>query len=88
MTASKIIPFTEEELRALPPVVDLPTAGRAFLLGRTTSYQLARAGTFPCPVLPLGHRFRVTKVNLLAALGIEVPAAATAVASGDAQSAA
>jgi predicted DNA-binding transcriptional regulator AlpA len=84
MTASKIIPFTEEELLALPPAVDLPTAGRAFGLGRTTSYQLARAGEFPCPVLPLGHRFKVTKANLLAALGIGVPAAAP----GDAQSAA
>jgi predicted DNA-binding transcriptional regulator AlpA len=73
MSASKIIPFTEEELRALPPAVDLPTAGRAWGLGRTMSYQLARAGEFPCPVVPLGHRFKVTKVNLLRALGIEMP---------------
>jgi hypothetical protein len=66
--------LTEEQVLALPPAVDLVTAGRAFGLGRTKSYELARAGEFPCPVLPLGHRFMVTKANLLRVLDIKAPA--------------
>ena len=65
--------MTEEELFGLPVAVDLPTAGRAWGFGRTKSYDLARAGEFPCPVLPFGERFVVTKVALLQALGYEVP---------------
>src|SRR5260370_18865603 len=59
------------ELLALPPAVDLPTAGRAWGLGRTKSHELARAGEFPCPVLRLGHAYRVTRSDLLRSLGIE-----------------
>jgi hypothetical protein len=70
--------LTEAQVLALPAVVDLPTAGRAFGLGRTMSYELARAGAFPCEVLPLGRRFRVTKANLVQALGIKAPAAEAA----------
>lgn len=64
-------PMSEEELLALPVTVDLETAGRAFLMGRTKAYELARATEFPCQVLPSGRRFVVTKAALLAALGIE-----------------
>jgi len=67
--------MTDEELDALPPTMDLPTAGRAFGVGRTMAYELARAGAFPCEVLPLGRRFKVTKANLFRALGRPVPAA-------------
>jgi hypothetical protein len=76
--------MSDEDVLALPVTVDLVTAGRAFGLGRTKAYELAREGGFPCPVLPLGHRLVVTKANLLRALGITVPAAEP----GDAQSAA
>lgn len=65
--------MTEEELFALPVSVDLPTAGRAWGFGRTKSYDLARADKFPCPVLPFGERFVVTKAAILRALGYEVP---------------
>lgn len=61
------------ELRSLPSVVDLVTAGRAFGVGRTKSHQLARAGEFPVPVLRLGNSYRVTRADLLRALG-ESPA--------------
>jgi len=80
--------LSEEQILALPATVDLPTAGRAFGLGRTMAYELARAGQFPCPVLPLGRRFRVTKANLVRALGIQVPAAAPASAESASPSAA
>jgi hypothetical protein len=61
------------ELRNLPSVIDLVTAGRAFGLGRTKSHELARAGQFPVPVLRLGNSYRVTRAALLRALG-EAPA--------------
>lgn len=61
-------PMSEEELLALPVTVDMETAGRAFGMGRTKAYQMARANQFPCEVLPLGRRFVVTKAALLAAL--------------------
>ena len=61
------------ELRNLPSVIDLVTAGRAFGLGRTKSHELARAGQFPVPVLRLGNSYRVTRAALPRALG-ESPA--------------
>jgi hypothetical protein len=70
-----IQPLTEAELLALPPSVDLATAGRAFGVGRTKAYELARAGQFPVKVVPVGLKFRVPKRAILDALGID-PAAA------------
>jgi len=68
--------YTREEILALDAAVDIPTAGRCFGLGKSTAYELARAGKFPVPVLPLGKSFRVTRASILAALGIEdAPAA-------------
>jgi predicted DNA-binding transcriptional regulator AlpA len=64
-------PMSEAELLALPMTVDMATAGRAFGMGRTKAYEMARAGDFPCPVLPLGRRFVVTKAALLKAHGID-----------------
>ena len=64
-------PMSEEELLALPVTVDMETAGRAFRMGRTKAYELARSGEFPCKVLPCGRRLVVTKAALLAALGID-----------------
>lgn len=60
----------KDELLALPVSVDLTTAGRAFGLGRTRAYELARAGQFPCRVIPVGRKFRVPRSALLEALGI------------------
>lgn len=60
---------TIDEVRAFPVTVDLPTAGRCFGLGRDASYDLARQGTFPCPVLRPGRRLVVTRAALLQALG-------------------
>ena len=66
---SKLPALTPEELRALPVAVDLVTAGRAFGVGRTKAHELARAGEFPVPVLRLGNTYRVTRADLLRALG-------------------
>lgn len=69
-------PLTEPELLALPPAVDLAVAGRAFGIGRTKAYELARAGQFPVKVVPVGPKFRVPKRAILDALGIDPVAAA------------
>ncbi|HZO66567.1 MAG TPA: hypothetical protein VFB74_16325 [Kribbellaceae bacterium] len=61
---------TPDEIRTWPATVDVPTAGRAFGVGRDESYRLAREGSFPVPVLRLGRYLRVTRAAVLNALGI------------------
>lgn len=75
-----VTPLTTEEILELPPAVPLVKAGRAFGMGRTKAYELARGGKFPCRVLPLGPKFVVAKADILAALHIEQPAAADDIA--------
>lgn len=66
-----IKPLSEDEIRALDPIVDITTAGKCFGLGRTRSYEMARAGTFPVEVLPLGPQsYRVTRLSIWTKLGI------------------
>lgn len=66
-----MIQMTKRELLALPVAVDLPTAGRAFGIGRSAAYDLAARGEFPVPVLRVGRQRRVTRSDLLAALNVE-----------------
>lgn len=66
-----------DELLSLPVTIDLPTAGRAFGIGRDKSYHLAATGEFPCPVLRIGRRVLVTRAALLAALGVSDTQGAT-----------
>jgi hypothetical protein len=61
---------TPDEIRTWPATVDVPTAGRAFGIGRDESYRLVRENRFPVPVLRLGRYLRVTRAALLDALGI------------------
>lgn len=69
--------MTMAELQDLPVIFDLPTAGRAFGLGKSKCYELGRQGEFPCTVLRLGYKYRVTRHHLFGALGVpEAPAAA------------
>lgn len=46
--------LTTADLMSLPPTVDVETGGKAFGLGRTTSYRLAREERFPCKVVRAG----------------------------------
>ena len=46
-----------DELLALPVVVDLRTAARAFGLGQDKAYTLARRGEFPCRVERWGYEY-------------------------------
>ncbi len=65
--------MTVEELLALPVSVDLVTAGRAFGLGRTKAFELAKTGEFPCRVLRVGAKYRVPRTAIFEALGIDLP---------------
>jgi hypothetical protein len=65
--------LTAAEIRALPAVVDLLTAGRVLGVGRTKSYELARTGRFPCPVLRVGRSYLVPTAGLLTLLGLDHP---------------
>jgi hypothetical protein len=65
-----VIELTMEELLALPVSVDLVTAGRAFGIGRTKSFELAQQDEFPCRVLKIGKKYRVPRSAIFDALGI------------------
>ena len=64
--------MTPEELAALPAVVDLVTAGKAFGLGREATYQMAKDKAFPCEVLTLGRFLRVRKADLMRELHLNM----------------
>lgn len=68
--------MTQAELDALPVSFDLMVACRAHGIGRTLGYDLAKRGEFPCRVLRIGNRYRVTRADLLRSLGVEPVAAA------------
>jgi hypothetical protein len=62
--------WTEQRIRALGAVTDIPTAGQILGIGRGMSYQLARTHQFPVPLIPIGtNRYRVPVTGILAALG-------------------
>ncbi|MET9263839.1 DNA-binding protein [Amycolatopsis sp. NPDC004079] len=63
--------LTLGEVEALPAIVDLDTARRALGIGRTKAYALARAGSFPCPVVRVGAAYRVPTAGLLRLLEID-----------------
>jgi excisionase family DNA binding protein len=62
--------MTRAELLALPVTVDIGTAARALGLGRSTGYELARRGEFPCRVLRVGSSYRIPTADLLRVLGV------------------
>jgi predicted DNA-binding transcriptional regulator AlpA len=56
----------------MPLTVDIVTAARALGLCRSTGYELARRGEFPCRVLHVGGSYRVPTAELLRMLGIDL----------------
>jgi predicted DNA-binding transcriptional regulator AlpA len=62
--------LTEEQIRSLPPVVDVPTAASVLGLGRTAAYELIRCGKWPTPVLRLGKLIRIPTAPLLDLVGV------------------
>lgn len=71
--------WTNAELFALPPIIDVPTAGSIFRIGRTNSHQQVREGTFPVRVLRVGRRYRVPTADVIKLLGLENSEAGTAI---------
>ncbi len=63
--------MTADEVRALPAVLDLPTAARVLGVGRTIAYELVRSGRWPTPVLRLGKLIRVPTAPLVDLLGLD-----------------
>ena len=61
---------TLDELRELPPVLDVPAAAALLGVGRTAAYAAVRAGTWPTPVLRLGRLVRIPSAPLLELLGL------------------
>lgn len=62
--------MTDDELRALPPVLGLAATARPLALSRATVYMLAKSGELPVPVLRIGSRMKVRRCDLLAFLGV------------------
>jgi len=62
--------LTEDELRSLPPVVDVPTAAAVLGIGRSAAYELIRCGTWPTPTLRLGKLIRIPTASLLELLRV------------------
>jgi hypothetical protein len=63
--------MTSDELLTLPAVIDLDTANRALMIGRSTGYGLAKREQYPVKVLRLGNAYRVVTADLLSLLGLE-----------------
>lgn len=74
--------MTAEQIRQLPAVVDLVTAGAVLGLGRTKTYQLAKAGDFPCRIIRVGKAYLVPTAALLALLGLDGGGTAPSTHSG------
>lgn len=70
--------LTPAEVLALPASVPLVTAGRAFGMSRSATFDAHHSGTFPVPVLQAGRRrLVVPRAAILRALGIDDAAATT-----------
>lgn len=62
--------MSRDEVLALPVVVDLVTAGRAWGWTRSRVYEHHAAGQLPFEVVTVGGRYKVTREALLRSLGI------------------
>lgn len=60
--------WTEERIRALGAVTDVPTAASIFRISRSRAYELVQLGEFPVPVLRFGSRYRVPVAAIIKAL--------------------
>ena len=69
MTSSSL-QMTVEQMRNLPPVVDVLTAAAILGIGRTAAYELIRIGQWPTPILRLGKLIRVPSAPLLNLVGV------------------
>ena len=64
------VQFTEQDVLALPTVVDVPTAAAVLGIGRTAAYELIRTDQWPTSVLRMGKLIRIPTAPLLALVGV------------------
>lgn len=62
--------LTDEQIQALPAVIDVATAAALLGVGRTAAYELIRTKRWPTPVLHLGKLIRIPTKPLLELVGI------------------
>ena len=62
--------LTEDEILALPTVVDVPTAAAVLGIGRTAAYELIRTNRWPTRVLRMGKLIRIPTAPLRALVGV------------------
>jgi len=62
--------MTYTDLHSLPVALDLPDAAKLIGISRTAAYELVRCGSWPSPVLRLGHRIKIPTQPLLELLGL------------------
>lgn len=62
--------LTPSEVRALPAVVDVVTAGEVLGIGRSVAYELVRTDRFPTPVLRVGRQIKIPTAYLIDLLGL------------------
>ena len=60
--------LTANEVRALPAVVDVVTAGEVLGIGRSVAYELVRTNRFPTPVLRIGKQIKIVSVSRAVAI--------------------
>jgi hypothetical protein len=65
--------WSAESIRALGASTTIETAGQILGMGRSKSYEMAKRGRFPVPVLRHGHRYLVPVAPLLRWLLIDTP---------------
>lgn len=57
---------TLDEIRQWPPTTSMEDASRALGISKSHGYKLAKAGRFPCRIVPLGDdRVRIVTASLL-----------------------
>ena len=69
-----MIPLSRAEIAALPPVIDLPTLGRALGVSEPVIRERARSGELGAigiRIVRLGAQYRVVTASLLAFLGVD-----------------
>lgn len=64
------VQLTEQDVLALPTVVDVPTAAAVLGIGRTAAYELIRTDQWPTSVLRMGKLIRIPTAPLLALVGV------------------
>lgn len=63
--------WTEPDIRRLPAVISLVTAGEILGIGRTKSYELAQHGSFPVEIRRVAGRYKVPTAGIRSYLGID-----------------